>query len=92
VDSKSSDIYELYAISLITIESFKVALRFPEVIMTDATCKTNSSNRPLKFVCGLDSTGKTVWMSTYLQVIMKGRIHLLLLLRIFSFLWQEMVL
>jgi hypothetical protein len=35
--------------------------------MTDATCKTNSSNnRPLIFVCGIDSLHKTVCISTTL--------------------------
>jgi hypothetical protein len=69
VDSKrnSEDIYELYAISWVTKEAMKIAKRFPDVIMTDATSKTNSSNRPLIFVCGVDSTGrKTVWISTSL--------------------------
>jgi hypothetical protein len=38
----------------------RIANRFPEVIMTDATCTTNSSNRPLIYVCGIDSTHKNI--------------------------------
>jgi hypothetical protein len=64
IDSKkdSNDVYELYAISWVHVDVLKIASRYPEVLMTDATCKTNSSNRPLIFVCGIDSTGKTICM------------------------------
>jgi hypothetical protein len=68
MDSKknSSHIYELNAITWVTLDTLDIANRYPEVIMTDATCKTNSSNRPLIFVCGIDSLHKTVCISTTL--------------------------
>jgi hypothetical protein len=67
-DSKanSSYVYELNAITWVTREVLKVANRFPEVLMTDATAKTNSSNRPLIFVCGVDSTHRTICVSSSL--------------------------
>jgi hypothetical protein len=68
IDSKkdSSAVFELYAITWVSLDNLKTAKRYPEVLMTDATCKTNSSNRPLIFVCGIDSTHKNICVSSTL--------------------------
>jgi hypothetical protein len=59
--------YELDAITWISAENLKVANRYPDILITDATCKTNSSNRPLIFVCGVDSMQKTIIVSSSLS-------------------------
>ena len=47
-------------IAFVSVDQFKMALRFPENIYIDATCKTNSSNRPFIYVLLADSENKTI--------------------------------